>query len=140
MKQYPTNIKYKKYQKNNYFFFNSIEKKLFMPSNGEYAIQAIQPGKIKFKQIEACRRTIKRSLKKLGVLWIKLFTNIPIYKKSLASRMGKGKGNLAYWIAPIKLGQILFEISGVNIIKANFILNKSKTKLPLKTRIIKIIY
>jgi large subunit ribosomal protein L16 len=65
---------------------------------------------------------------------------VPVYKKSLASRMGKGKGNLAYWIAPVKFGQILFEISGVNNVKANYILNKSKTKLPIKTKIIKITY
>ena len=76
----------------------------------------------------------------MGFLWIKLFTNIPVYKKSLASRMGKGKGNLAYWIAPIRLGQILFEISGCSLTRANYILNKSKTKLPLKTKVVKLIY
>jgi len=140
MKQFPSNMKYKKYQKNNYFFNSSIEKKSFLPMDGEFAIQAVQSGKIKFKQIEACRRTIKRSLKKMGFLWIKLFTNIPVYKKSLASRMGKGKGNLAYWIAPIRLGQILFEISGCSLTRANYILNKSKTKLPLKTKVVKLIY
>jgi large subunit ribosomal protein L16 len=73
-------------------------------------------------------------------MWIKLFTNIPIYKKSLNSRMGKGKGNLKYWICRIQKGQILFEISGLNFIKSFNILNKSKSKLPIKTKIIKIIY
>jgi large subunit ribosomal protein L16 len=54
--------------------------------------------------------------------------------------MGKGKGNVAYWISPIKKGQILFEISGINYDKALFLLNKSKSKLPVKTKVIKIIY
>jgi ribosomal protein L16/L10AE len=68
MKQFPNNMKYKKYHKNNYFFNNTFEKKLFLPTNGEYALQSISSGKIKFKQIEACRRTLKRGLKKLGYL------------------------------------------------------------------------
>lgn len=140
MKQFPNNIKYKKYQKNKNNFLFLFEKKLFLPSNGQYGIQSIDSGKIKFKHIEACRKTLKRGLKKLGYLWIKLFTNIPIFKKSLASRMGKGKGNLVYWVDIIKKGQILFEIGGIDLSKVNFILNKSKSKLPFKTKIIKIIY
>jgi large subunit ribosomal protein L16 len=95
---------------------------------------------MKFKQIEACRRTIKRGLNKLGKLWIKIFTNVQVSKKALASRMGKGKGNLSHWIALIKKGQILFEISGVNKETAFLILKKSKSKLPIKTKIAKIIY
>lgn len=140
MKQFPNNLKFKKYHKNNYFYNYTLEKKNFYPVFGEYGLQSIESGKIKFKQIEACRRTLKRGVKKLGLLWIKLFTNVPVFKKSLASRMGKGKGNLAYWISPIKKGQVLFEISGLNLLKAEFILNKSKSKLPIKTKIIKIIY
>lgn len=140
MKQYPSLLKYKKNHKKNFFFNKNFEKKNFFLKDGEYALQSIEPGKLKFKQIEACRRTIKRGVKKLGSLWIKLFTNTPVYKKSLASRMGKGKGNLSHWIAPVKKGQILFEISGLNNNKSKLILEKSKTKLPIKTKIIKIIY
>lgn len=140
MKQFPNNLKFKKYHKANYFYNKTKEKKSFFLTNGDYAIQSLESGKIHFKQIESCRRTIKRGLKKLGVLWIKLFTSIPVTKKSLASRMGKGKGNIAYWITPIKQGQVLFEISGVNHEKALYILGKSKSKLPIKTKIIKTIY
>lgn len=140
MKQYPSNLKFKKYHKKNIFFVKTIEKKIFYPLEGEYAIQSLESGKIQYKQIEACRRTIKRGLKKLGNLWIKLFTNTQVTKKAIASRMGKGKGNVAYWISPIKKGQILFEISGINYEKAIYILNKSKSKLPVKTKIIKVIY
>ena len=140
MKQYPNNLKFKKYHKKNIFFTKTIEKKIFYPIDGEYAIQSLESGKIQYKQIEACRRTIKRGLRKIGNLWIKLFTNTQVTKKAIASRMGKGKGNVAYWISPIKKGQILFEISGINYDKALFILNKSKSKLPVKTKVIKIIY
>ena len=140
MKQFPSNLKYKKYHRVSFFFSKTIEKKMFYLSNGELGIQSIESGKINFKQIEACRRTIKRGLKKIGYMWIKLFTNVPVYKKSLASRMGKGKGNLSHWIRPVKKGTILFEVSGLKWEKAQYILNKSKTKLPVKTKLIKIIY
>jgi len=140
MKQYPSNLKFKKYHKLNNFNLKSMEKKNFYINNGNIAIKSIESGKLNFKQIESCRRTIKRGLKKIGNLWIKLFTNIPIYKKSLASRMGKGKGNLSHWIACVKKGTVLFEISGLNLKKAQYVLNKSKTKLPVKTKIIKNIY
>jgi ribosomal protein L16/L10AE len=68
MKQNPNNLKFKKYHKINFFYSISIEKKLFYPSDGEYALQSLEYGKMKFKQIEACRRTIKRGLNKLGKL------------------------------------------------------------------------
>jgi len=140
MKQFPNNLKYKKYHRCNFFFSKSLEKKVFYLSSGDYGLQSLQSGKITFKQIEACRRTLKRGLKKMGNLWIKLFTNVPVYKKSLASRMGKGKGNLSHWIKPVKKGTILFEISGLKEDRAIFVLDKSKSKLPVKTKIIKIIY
>jgi len=140
MKQYPNNLKFKKYQKLNLFNLESLEIKKFILNYGSVAIQSLELGKLKFKHIESCRRTLKRGLKKIGNLWIKLFTNIPIYKKSLASRMGKGKGNLAYWVVIVRKGMILFEISGINFKKAVSIFKKSKSKLPIKTKIIKNIY
>lgn len=140
MKQYPKMLKYKKNHKIDSSFLYKIEDKNFYISFGEYGIQSLESSKIRFQEIESCRRTIKRGIKKLGYMWIKLFTNIPIYKKSLNSRMGKGKGPLKHWICRIQKGQILFEISGLNFIKSWNILNKSKTKLPMKTKITKIIY
>jgi len=140
MKQYPSNLKYKKYHKKNNFFLYKIIKKNYFLNFGEYGLQSLESGKIKFKEIESCRRTIKRGIKKIGLMWIKLFTNLPIYKKSFGSRMGKGKGNLSYWVCAIKKGEILFEISGLNNLKSLNILNKSKSKLSIKTKIIKIIY
>jgi ribosomal protein L16/L10AE len=68
MKQYPNNLKFKKYHKKNIFFTKTTEKKIFYPIEGEYAIQSLESGKIQYKQIEACRRTIKRGLRKIGNL------------------------------------------------------------------------
>lgn len=140
MKQFPNNLKFKKYHKYNFFFNVNMEKKLFFPTNGEYSLQSIESGKIKYKQLEATRRTIKRSLNKTSKLWIKVFTNIPVTKKPLAVRMGKGKGNISHWIAIIKKGQVIFEISGLIENKAEYLLNKAKSKLPIKSKIIKTIY
>jgi large subunit ribosomal protein L16 len=140
MKQYPSDLKFRKYHKANFFYKKILEKNSFFPLNGILALQSLSSGKVTFKQIESCRKTIKRGLKKNGNLLIKLFTNIPIYKKSLASRMGKGKGNLKHWVALVKKGQILFEVSGLSKNKLSNVLNKSKTKLPLKAKILGIIY
>ena len=117
MKQYPKKLKFKKYHKLNIFISKTLDKKTFFLSKGQYGLQSLEFGKIQYKHIESCRKTIKRGLKNLGYLWINIFTNIPITKKSIASRMGKGKGNLAYWIASTKIGQILFEISGFDFEK-----------------------
>lgn len=140
MKQFPNNLKFKKYHKVNNFFSVVIEKKLFFPLDGEYGLQSLESGKLKFKQIEACRRTIKRGLSKTDNLWIKIFTDIPITKKPSSSRMGKGKGSVSHWVAAVSIGQILFEINVSNFNKALIILKKAKTKLPIKTKFIKIIY
>ena len=102
MKQFPNILKYKKNHKSDSSFLYKIEEKDFYITFGEYGIQSLDSCKIGFKEIESCRRTIKRGIKKLGYMWIKLFTNIPIYKKSLNSRMGKGKGNLKYWYVKYK--------------------------------------
>lgn len=140
MKQFPNNLKFKKYHKVNNFFFINVEKKLFYPIEGEYGLQSITAGKITFKQIEACRRTIKRGLSRLDNLWIKIFTNISVTKKPSSSRMGKGKGSVSHWISAVKRGQILFEISLLNFDKAFLIFKKAKSKLPIKTKFIKVIY
>jgi ribosomal protein L16/L10AE len=68
MKQYPGYLKYKKYHRVNYFYNFAIQQKMFYPLNGEIAIQSVESGKINFKQIESCRRTLKRGLKKLGFM------------------------------------------------------------------------
>lgn len=140
MKQYPSNLKYKKYHKPKRFYKKSLEKKNFNGYNGEFSLQTMDSYLITFKQIEACRRTLKRGVKKEGTLSIKLFTDQPIYKKSLASRMGKGKGNLSHWSSKVKKGRSIFEINGLHPLYARYVLSKSKTKLPIKSKVLKNIY
>ncbi len=140
MKQFPNNLKFKKHHKVNRFFTVGKEKKVFFPLDGEYGLQCLEAGKLKFKHIEACRLTIKRGLSKKDNLWIKIFTDAPVTKKASSSRMGKGKGSVSHWIAAVSKGQILFEISISKINKALLILKKAKSKLPIKTKFIKIIY
>lgn len=142
MKQFPdTNkLQFKKYHKVNKSFLFLLERKRFYPFFGLYGLKAMEAGKLKFKHIEACRKTLKRGLRKKGALWIRVFTWAPVTKKSVGLRMGKGKGGIAYWIAPIKKGQIIFEINGVNLFKSISILRKALTKLPIKVSIVKVKY
>lgn len=140
MKQFPNNLKWKKYHKVNYSFIYLLERKSFYPFFGRYGLKALKSGKLTFVQIEACRKTLKRGLRKKGSLWIKVFTWVPVTKKSVGVRMGKGKGNISHWIAPIKKGQILFEINGINLSKSISLLKKALSKLPIKVSIVKLKY
>jgi large subunit ribosomal protein L16 len=96
MKQIPSKVKYRKCHKINFSYIKLLEKKNFFVSLGHFALQSLVASKLTFKQIEACRRTIRRGLKKKGFLFIKKFTGIPVTKKPIASRMGKGKGSISY--------------------------------------------
>lgn len=93
MKAFPNvnRWKFKKLHKPNNSFFTLTEKKMFVALNGQYAIQALEPGKLTFKQIESCRRTLRRTLGKTAQVWLRIFTSIPVSQKSIASRMGKVK-------------------------------------------------
>lgn len=91
MKTFPNNLEYKKYHKVNKNFLTLLEQKFFFPLEGNFAIQAAESGKLTYKQIEACRRTIRRGLGKLAKLWIRSFTSRPVTSKSIASRMGRVK-------------------------------------------------
>lgn len=82
-------------------------------SFGEYGLKATGRGRITARQIEAARRTISRRVKRGGKIWIRIFPDKPITKKPLEVRMGKGKGNVEYWVALIQPGRMLYEIEGV---------------------------
>ena len=103
---------------------------------GKFALKALEEACLTAKQIEATRRIIVRKMHRLGFLWIRIFPNIPVTSKPIESRMGKGKGSVSYWIAKIKKGQILYEISGLSFEIAKQILNSSSKKLPIKTKVI----
>lgn len=141
MKQQPSKLNYKKYQKANYSYINLYEKKNFFSYFGFFGLQCLNPGKLNFRQIEACRRTIRRGIpKKDGLLFIRIFTSIPLSNKPLASRMGKGKGSISSWVSLIKKGQIILEIGGVSWLRALYVLHKCRKQIPFRVKIVKLLY
>nr|YP_009730761.1 50S ribosomal protein L16 [Cladosiphon okamuranus]QAY80998.1 50S ribosomal protein L16 [Cladosiphon okamuranus] len=101
---------------------------------GDYAIQALEPTWLTSRQIEATRRTITRYTKRGGKLWITVFPDKPITARAAESRMGSGKGTVEYWVAIVKPGHILFELSGVPLKLAKDALEIASYKLPIKTK------
>ena len=83
-------------------------------SFGEYGLKSTDRGRMTARQIEAARRTITRHVKRGGKLWIRVYPDVPITKKPIEVRQGKGKGNVEYWIAQIQPGRVLYEIEGVS--------------------------
>lgn len=106
-------------------------------SFGEFALKAKGRGRITARQIEAARRTMTRHVKRGGKIWIRVFPDKPISKKPLEVRMGKGKGAVEYWVAQIKPGKILFEMSGVPEQLASEAFTLAAAKLPVATTIVK---
>lgn len=103
---------------------------------GSFGIQAQGFGQITARQIETARRIISRRIKNSGKLWIRIFPSKPITKKPNEVRMGKGKGNVAFWVAPVRPGKILYEIEGVSNNVANKIFKSMSSKLPVKVCLI----
>ena len=103
---------------------------------GTFGLKAIEPGWITSRQIEACRISITRVVRKIGRMWIRIFPDKPITKKPAETRMGKGKGSPEYWVAVIKPGRILYEIKGVETDIAREAMRIAGYKMPVKTRII----
>jgi large subunit ribosomal protein L16 len=102
-------------------------------SFGEYALKATSRGRLTARQIEAARRTITRKVKRGGKLWIRVFPDKPISKKPLEVRMGKGKGNVEYWVALVQPGTVLYEIEGVSEELAREAFALAAAKLPIQT-------
>ena len=106
-------------------------------SFGEFGLQSLSSGWITGKQIESARVAISRSVKKGGRIWIRVFPDKPYTKKPTEVRMGKGKGPVEEWVAPVKPGRILYEMEGVTAEIAQEALTTAGSKLPIKTRVIK---
>ena len=104
-------------------------------TNGEFGIVAMEPAWIKSNQIEAARIAMTRYVKRTGIVWIKIFPDHPVTAKPAETRMGSGKGSLEYWVAVVKPGRVLFEISGVSEEVAREALRLAIHKLPLKGKI-----
>lgn len=105
-------------------------------SFGDYAIQALENCHITSRQIEASRKAISRHIIKGGKIWIRIFPDHVITARPADTRMGKGKGAPAFWVAVVKTGKILFEIAGVNEETAKASLRSAAFKLPCKTRVV----
>ena len=105
-------------------------------TDGEYGLQAVEAGLIKGNQIEAARIAMTRYTKRGGKVWIKIFPDKPITSKPIGTRMGKGKGAVEYWVAPVKPGRILFEIAEVSEEVAREALRLASHKLPVKTKFV----
>ena len=105
-------------------------------TNGEYGIVALEPCWIKSNQIEAARVAMTRYIKRGGKVWIKIFPDKPVTAKPAETRMGSGKGALEYWVAVVKPGRVLFEISGVSEEIAREALRLATHKLPSKCKIV----
>ena len=103
---------------------------------GEYGIVAVEPAWIKSNQIEAARIAMTRYIKRGGKVWIKIFPDKPVTTKPAETRMGSGKGTLEYWVAVVKPGRVMFEISGVAEEVAKEALRLAMHKLPVKCKIV----
>lgn len=102
-------------------------------SFGEFALKSVGRGRLTARQIEAARRTITRSIKRGGKVWIRVFPDKPITKKPLEVRQGKGKGSVEYWVAQIQPGRILFEVEGIPEDLAREAFKLAAAKLPFLT-------
>jgi large subunit ribosomal protein L16 len=103
---------------------------------GDIALQSLQAGLITARQVEAARRVITRYARRGGKLWIRIFPDKPITFRAAETRMGSGKGNVEYWVAVIKPGKILYEITGVSELIARSAMKFASYKVPMKTRVI----
>ena len=103
---------------------------------GDFGLQALEPGWITARQIEAARRVIVREMKRRGKSLIKIFPDKPVTAKPAETRMGKGKGSVDHWVAVVKPGRIMFEVMGVDAEIAKTALAQAAYKLPIKTQVI----
>ena len=103
---------------------------------GEFGIQALEPAYVTNRQIEAARIAMTRHVKRGGKIWINIFPDRPLTKKALGLRLGSGKGPVETWVANVKPGRVMFEMSGVNEQLAREAMSRAQHKLPMKTRFI----
>jgi large subunit ribosomal protein L16 len=103
---------------------------------GEFGLQALEPGWVTARQIEAARRTIVREMKRRGKVWIRIFPAKPYTQKPPETRMGSGKGNVEYYVAVVKPGRIMFEVGGLDAATAIQALKNAQYKFAIKTKIV----
>nr|UDZ60894.1 50S ribosomal protein L16 [Limnocharis flava] len=103
---------------------------------GKYALQALEPAWITAKQIEAGRRAMTRHARRGGKIWIRIFPDKPVTRRTKGTRMGSGKGDPQYWISVVKPGRILFEMGGVSETLARAAVELAASKMPIRTRFV----
>ena len=103
---------------------------------GQYGLKAVEPDRVTARQIEAARRALTRHMKRSGQVWIRVYPDVPVSKKPIEVRMGKGKGTPEFWVCRVKPGRILFELDGVTVQVAREALSLAAAKLPIKTRFV----
>src|SRR3990170_4045748 len=130
----PKKVKFRKMQKGN---MNGKAYRGSEVSFGEFGLKATEPGWITSRQIESARIAITRHVKRGCKVWIRIFPDKPITKKPAETRMGKGKGSPEYWVAVVKSGRILYEMSGVTEDLAKSALRLASFKLPIATKFVK---
>ena len=126
----PKKTKYRKQQKGKLRGFATSGAKV---SFGEFGLKATTRGRVTARQIEAARRAMTRHIKRGGKVWIRIFPDLPIPKKPVEVRMGKGKGNVEYWVAKIQPGKVLYEMEGVTEEIAREAFRLAAAKLPIIT-------
>jgi len=102
-------------------------------SFGEFGLKAVTRGRVTARQIEAARRAMTRHIKRGGKIWIRMFPDVPVTKKPLEVRQGKGKGNVEYWVAKVQPGKVLYEMEGVEEKVAREAFRLAGAKLPVRT-------
>ncbi len=126
----PKRTKYRKQQKGRNRGVAQVGTRV---SFGEYGLKTVDRGRITARQIEAARRAITRHVKRGGKIWIRIFPDVPITKKPIEVRMGKGKGNVEYWVAKVQPGRVLYEMEGVSEEVAREAFRLASAKLPVRT-------
>jgi large subunit ribosomal protein L16 len=126
----PKKLKYKKSQKR---IGSGIAQKGNEVVFGEYGLKALEGYRVTDRQIEATRVCISHFLKRGGKIWVRIFPDIPVTKKPVEVRMGKGKGPVEFWVCNVKPGRILFEVAGVSAEAAKEAFRRAGSKLPIKT-------
>ena len=129
----PKKTKYRKQQKGKLRGFATSGAKV---SFGEFGLKAITRGRVTARQIEAARRAMTRYIKRGGKIWIRIFPDVPITKKPVEVRMGKGKGNVEYWAAKVQPGKVLYEMEGVTEEVAREAFKLAAAKLPFQTQFV----
>ncbi len=129
----PKKIKFRKHQKGR---IKGVAQRGNTLNFGDFGLKALGRGRITAQQIEAARIAITRHVKRKGKIWIRIFPDKPVTKKPAETRMGKGKGGVEYWVAPVKPGRILYEMEGVDEATAREALRLASHKLPIPTKIV----